>query len=189
MGEVDEGPRSGAAGGAADLVAAVRDWPPLVRRQWIDQLCVSVFDLGRPIPLGEAVLELLLEDLAAGAWVGRLHAARWLAQVPRPLDRWLAAAGLAPGEDARTRLLERALEVDPDDRRARRLLLAQLRAELEWTGADPERRRRLGAEGLRARARRVASLCDPPGDPELSRWLRLADEVGGAGVGARPPAG
>ena len=168
------------AGAEASLRAFVDEagaWPAERRRKWVETWCRAAFDAHEPLPWPASLAQgLVLPELARGVRAGRRGHARWMAQVPHALDAHRGAAGLPAGGGWREALLEAAIALDPGDDRARRLLVAHLRSEVEWACAGPDGRR-AGPQWVADRALRIAALSALLGEPcreDVDRWLGTA---------------
>jgi hypothetical protein len=169
---------SGADAALLAFVDEAAQWCSVRRARWVASYCRRAFDEGEAVPWPAALAQrVVLPELARGVRDGQPGCARWMAQVPHALDEHRAAAGLPGRGGWREQLLELAIRSDPSDDRARRLLVAHLRAELDWALEGGARARRAGPQWVADRALRVAGLAADLGEAcpdDVDRWLRTA---------------
>jgi hypothetical protein len=106
------------------LISALSSSPLDEQVEWVSRLCGETIDAGRGDLLRyPLVADFLLPHLSSGWRARNQNTGRWLAWCVRrhPLAHELEA--LPPTERSSTDILERAIELDPEDARARQLLV------------------------------------------------------------------
>jgi len=119
------GSRQAAEDALSAFINAMQSAPAESRSEWTRDLCRRVVDDKEPIPVRYALFERVIAPaLLEGYRAKSPGSARWLAGFPTFLCHCEQLhAELGDGEVNQTGLLRKAIEHDPDDKRARRRLV------------------------------------------------------------------